>query len=237
MLTWAVSLRLNEIIDEDNPFVLINDGMERGLYNTLLNAYRVAFINADSLDEFKAEFKFYWDKNIIRYKALLDRQDDLYQKLFYFRGGTSIHKGDKTVQNKQTKTEKFSPTETVTKKYDHTMQQDYKANPDDTTGLSNKTVEKRFEQNAVETEVTANTSTKYTYASGKDGDTTTRGGNNTTTTTWSGDPDNEHNELTITDSLSDFSPERFEKALRAVNVYDLWIDEFKPLFSEVLFYD
>ena len=237
MMTWAVSLRLNEIIDEDNPFVLINDGMERGLYGTLLKAYRVSFINADSLDEFKAEFNFYWYKNIERYKSLLDRQSEFYTKLFYFRNGTSQHTGDKNVSNKQVKTEKFLPTETVTKKYDHTMQQDYKANPDDTTGLSNKTVEKRFEQNAVETEVTANTSTKYTYASGKDGDITTRGGKNTTTTTWSGDPDTEHNELTITDSFSDFSPERFEKALRAVNVYDLWIDEFRPLFSVVLFYD
>lgn len=236
MLTWAVSLRLNEIIDEINPFVLINDGMERGLYNTLLNAYRVAFINADSLEEFKAEFKFYWDKNIIRYKALLDRQDDFYQKLFSFRDGTSRHKGDKTIKNKQIKTEVFKPTETVKKEYDHTMQQDYKANTDD-TGLGNKTIEKRFEQNAVETDVTANTSTKYTYASGEKGDLTTRGGTNTTETIWGGEPDNEHNELTITDSLSDFSPERFEKALRAVNVYDLWIDEFRPLFSEVLFYD
>lgn len=237
MLTWAVSLRLNEIIDESTPFVVTKDEMEKGLYDILLNAYRVAFINADSLDEFKSEFKFYWDKNIEKYKSLLDRQKDFYTKLFSFRDGTSVHDGNKTVQNKQTKTEEFSPTETVTKKYDHTMQQDYKANPDDTTGLSNKTVEKRFEQNAVETEVTANTSTKYTYASGKDGDITTRGGNNTTTTTWSGDPDTEINNLTITDSLFDYSPERFEKALRATNVYDLWIDEFRPLFSEVLFYD
>lgn len=237
MLTWAVSLRLNEIIDESTPFVATHDVIEKGLYDILLNAYRVAFINADSLDEFKSEFKFYWDKNINRYKQLLDRQSDFYTKLFSFRDGTSRHKGDKTVQNKQTKMEEFSPTETVKKEYDHTMQQDYKANPDDTTGLSNKTVEKRFEQNAVETEVTANTSTKYTYASGEKGDVTTRGGKNTTKTSWSGDPDNEHNELTITDSLSDFSYERFEKALRATNVYDLWIDEFRPLFSEVLFYD
>lgn len=237
MLTWAVSLRLNEIIDETNPFVVTKDNVEKALYNTLLNAYRVAYINADSLEEFKAEFKFYWDKNISKYTQMLNRQNDFYVKLFSFRDGTSTHDGDRTTSNKQTKTEEFSPTETTTKKYDHTMQQDYKAQPDDTTGLSNKTVEKRFEQNAVETEVTANTSAKYTYSSGKDGDTTTRGGKNTTKTSWSGEPDNEHNNLTITDSLSDFSPERFEKALRAINVYDLWIDEFSPLFSEVLFYE
>lgn len=236
MLTWAVSLRLNEIIDKDNPFVVLNDVIENNLYNILLNAYRVAFINADSLDEFKTEFKFYWDKNITKYKLLLDRQSDFYTKLFSFRDGTSRHKGDKTVQNKQTKTEEFSPTETVKKEYDHTMQQDYKTNTDD-TGLGNKTIEKRFEQNAVETDVTANTSTKYTYASGEKGDLTTRGGKNTTKTSWEGEPDTEHNDLTITDSLSDFSPERFEKALRATNLADLWIDEFRPLFSEVLFYD
>lgn len=236
MLTWAVSLRLNEIIDENNPFVVTKDNVEKSLYNTLLNAYRVAYINADSLDEFKAEFQFYWNKNINKYTQMLNRQNDFYIKLFSFRDGTSTHESDKTIQNKQTKTEKFSPTETITKKYDHTMQQDYKANTDD-TGLGNKSVEKRFEQNAVETEVTANTSTKYTYASGENGDITTRGGNNTTTTTWSGEPDIEHNNLTITDSLSDFSPERFEKALKAINVYDLWIDEFSPLFSEVLFYE
>lgn len=236
MLTWAVSLRLNEIIDESNPFVATTSTVEKGFYDILLNAYRVAFINADSLDEFKAEFQFYWNKNINKYKLLLDRQNDFYQKLFSFRDGTSTHDGDKTTQNKQSKTEEFSPTETVKKEYDHTMQQDYKANTDD-TGLGNKSVEKRFEQNAVETEVTANTSTKYTYASGDKGDITTRGGKNTTKTSWSGEPDNEHNNLTITDSLSDFSPERFEKALKAINVYDLWIDEFSPLFSEVLFYD
>lgn len=236
MLTWAVSLRLNEIIDKDNPFVATTGEVEKGFYDILLNAYRVAFINADSLDEFKAEFKFYWDKNIKKYKSLLDRQNDFYTKLFSFRDGTSIHNGDKTTQNKQSKTEEFSPTETVKKEYDHTMQQDYKATTDD-SGLGNKSVEKRFEQNAVETEVTANTSTKYTYASGDKGDITTRGGKNTTKTTWSGEPDSEHNDLTITDSLSDFSPERFEKALREINVYDLWIDEFSPLFSEVLFYD
>lgn len=236
MLTWPVSLRLNEIIDENKTFVELKNETEGYMYTILLNAYRVAYINADSLDEFKAEFKFYWDKNINKYTQMLNRQNDFYVKLFSFRDGTSTHDGDKTTSNKQTKTEEFSPTETLTKKYDHTMQQDYKANTDD-TGLGNKTVEKRFEQNAVETEVTANTSAKYTYSSGKDGDTTTRGGKNTTKTSWSGEPDNEHNNLTITDSLSDFSPERFEKALKAINVYDLWIDEFSPLFSEVLFYE
>lgn len=236
MLTWAVSLRLNEIIDENKTFVELKNTTEGYMYAILLNAYRVAYINADSLDEFKTEFKFYWDKNIDKYTQLLNRQSDFYAKLFSFRDGTSTHDGDRTTSNKQTKTEEFSPTETVKKEYDHTMQQDYKANTDD-TGLGNKSVEKRFEQNAVETEVTANTSTKYTYASGDKGDITTRGGKNTTKTSWSGEPDNEHNNLTITDSLSDFSPERFEKALKAINVYDLWIDEFSPLFSEVLFYD
>lgn len=233
MLTWAVSLRLNEIIDENKTFVELKNETEAYMYTILLNAYRVAYINADSLDEFKAEFQFYWNKNIEKYTKLLDRQSDIYTKLFSFRDGTSAHDGDRTTSNKQTKTEEFSPTETVKKEYDHTMQQDYKAYTDD-TGLGNKSVEKRFEQNAVETEATANTSTKYTYASG---DITTRGGKNTTKTSWSGEPDNEHNNLTITDSLSDFSPERFEKALKAINVYDLWIDEFSPLFSEVLFYD
>lgn len=236
MLTRAVSLRLNEIIDEDNPFVDLNDLTMKYMYQMLLNAYRTAYINADSFDEFKAEFTFYWNKNIEKYKMLLVRQTDFYTKLFSFRDGTSTHVGDRTTSNKQTKTEEFSPTETVKKEYDHTMQQDYKANTDD-TGLGNKSVEKRFEQNAVETEVTANTSTKYTYSSGDKGDITTRGGMNTTKTSWSGEPDNEHNNLTITDSLSDFSPERFEKALKAINVYDLWIDEFSPLFSEVLFYE
>lgn len=236
MLTWAVSLRLNEIIDENKTFVELKNTTETYMYTILLNAYRVAYINADSLDEFKAEFQFYWNKNIDKYTTLLDRQKDFYTKLFSFRDGTSTHDGDRTTSNKQTKTEEFSPTETVKKEYDHTMQQDYKANTDD-TGLGNKSVEKRFEQNAVETEVTANTSTKYTYASGEKGDMTTRGGKNTTKTSWSGEPDSEHNNLTITDSLSDFSPERFEKALKAINVYDLWIDEFSPLFSEVLFYD
>lgn len=236
MLTWAVSLRLNEIIDENKTFVELKNTTEGYMYAILLNAYRVAYINADSLDEFKAEFQFYWNKNIEKYTSLLNRQKDFYTKLFSFRDGTSTHDGDRTTSNNQTKTEEFSPTETVKKEYDHTMQQDYKAYTDD-TGLGNKSVEKRFEQNAVETEVTANTSTKYTYASGEKGDITTRGGKNTTKTSWSGEPDNEHNNLTITDSLSDFSPERFEKALKAINVYDLWIDEFSPLFSEVLFYD
>lgn len=236
MLTWAVSLRLNEIIDENKTFVELKNTTERYMYTILLNAYRVAYINADSLDEFKAEFQFYWNKNIEKYTSLLNRQKDFYTKLFSFRDGTSTHDGDRTTSNNQTKTEEFSPTETVKKEYDHTMQQDYKAYTDD-TGLGNKSVEKRFEQNAVETEVTANTSTKYTYASGEKGDIITRGGKNTTKTSWSGEPDNEHNNLTITDSLSDFSPERFEKALKAINVYDLWIDEFSPLFSEVLFYD
>lgn len=236
MLTWAVSLRLNEIIDENKTFVELKNETEAYMYMILLNAYRVAYINADSLDEFKAEFQFYWNKNIEKYTKLLDRQSDIYTKLFSFRDGTSTHDGDKTTSNKQTKTEEFSPTETVKKEYDHTMQQDYKAYTDD-TGLGNKSVEKRFEQNAVETEATANSSTKYIYTSGDKGDITTRGGKNTTKTSWSGDPDNEHNNLTITDSLSDFSPERFEKALKAINVYDLWIDEFSPLFSEVLFYD
>lgn len=236
MLTWAVSLRLNEIIDENKTFVELKNTTEGYMYTILLNAYRVAYINADSLDEFKAEFQFYWNKNIEKYTSLLNRQKDFYTKLFSFRDGTSTHDGDRTTSNNQTKTEEFSPTETVKKEYDHTMQQDYKAYTDD-TGLGNKSVEKRFEQNAVETEVTANTSTKYTYASGEKGDITTRGGKNTTKTSWSGEPDNEHNNLTITDSLSDFSPERFEKALKAINVYDLWIDEFSPLFSEVLFYD
>lgn len=236
MLTWAVSLRLNEIIDENKTFVELKNKTEEYMYTILLNAYRVAYINADSLDEFKTEFQFYWNKNIEKYTSLLERQKDFYTKLFSFRDGTSTHDGDRTTSNKQTKTEEFSPTETVKKEYDHTMQQDYKAYTDD-TGLGNKSVEKRFEQNAVETESTANTSTKYTYASGDKGDITTRGGKNTTKTSWSGEPDNEHNNLTITDSLSDFSPERFEKALKTINVYDLWIDEFSPLFSEVLFYD
>lgn len=236
MRTWAVSIRLNEIIDENKTFVELKNETETYMYVILLNAYRVAYINADSLDEFRAEFQFYWNKNIEKYTSLLDRQKDFYTKLFSFRDGTSTHDGDRITSNKQTKTEEFSPTETVKKEYDHTMQQDYKANTDD-TGLGNKSVEKRFEQNAVETEVTANTSTKYTYASGEKGDITTRGGKNTTKTSWSGEPDNEHNNLTITDSLSDFSPERFEKALKAINVYDLWIDEFSPLFSEVLFYE
>lgn len=232
-MMWAVSLRLNEIIDENNPFVTVSGSVEKALYNILLNAYRLAYVNAVSLDEFKAEFKFYWDKNIARYTDFLNSSTEFYQKMFKFRNGTSGHAGVKTTTNKQTKTETFTPTETVTKKYDHTMTQGYVAE-----AANNKTTEKRFEQNAIEQSTGADTTTTYKYgATGDTGDKTTRGGTNTTKTVWSGDPDTETNDLTITDSLSDFSAERFEAALRSTNVYDLWIDEFSPLFSEVIYYE
>lgn len=235
MLMWAAQLQLNEIIDWNNPFVVRNNAIEKALYDTILQAYRNSYVNDDNLDSFKASFGFYWNKNIGKYTSLLNTSKDFYSNYFQFRSGKSVHNSDKNTTRKQTKTEEFTPTEIVTTKYDHTMQQDYKTNTED--GASNKIVEKRFEQNAIETETAANTSTMYTYSSGETGDTTSRSGKNTTTTKWTGDPDTEHNDLTITDNLSDFDPERFEKALRSTNVYDLWIDEFSPLFSGVLFYD
>lgn len=230
---WAVSLRLNEIIDENNPFVTTEGEVQKTLYELLLNAYRLAYVNATSLEEFTSEFKFYWDKNIDKYEKVANRSFELYDSFFKFRSGTSVHNGDKTIQNNQTKTETFSPTETVTKTYDHTMSQDYKTNED-----GNKIIEKRFEQNAIETGTYSDTTTTYKYGADTDkGDIIKRGGDNTTVSKWSGNPDKETNDLTITDDLSDFDPERFVKALRSANVYDLWIDEFKPLFSEVLYYE
>lgn len=229
----AVNLRLNEIIDESNPFISISGDEEKFLYAMLLNAYRLAYVNAVSLEEFKAEFKFYWDKNIVRYKELGAQAIAMYENLYKFRKGDSVHKGTKTQSNKQTKSETFTPTETVTKVYDHTMTQGYVAE-----AANNKTTEKRFEQNAIEQSTGADTTTTYKYgASGDTGDKTTRGGENVTITKWSGSPDEETNDLTITDNLGDYSPERFEAALRSANLYDLWIDEFRPLFNEVLYYE
>lgn len=233
MVIFPVRVRLNEVIDEANPFVKTETIIQRALYDTLLLNYHLSYIEADSLDEFKTEFKLYWMKNVLKYERLVDRSNDIYEKLFKFRDGTSNHVGNETHTNKQVKTEKFAPTETVTTTYGHTMTQGYEAKEAD-----NGTTEKRFEQNAVETSSKAGSTTTYKYgAVGDSGDKTSRGGTNTTTTTYSGEPDKTENSLTITDSLQDYDIDRFIKALKATNVYDLWIDEFAPLFSEVLFYE
>lgn len=229
----AVMLRLNEIIDEDDPFVFVADSTQRALYNIVLKAYRTAYINADSVDDFKAGFEFYWTKNINKYKDLLNGSGNLFQKLYDFRNGTSVHSGSDSTNKQQTKTETFSPGDKVTTKYGHTMSQDYSADEAD-----NRNTEKRFEQNAVETSTNAKTKATYTYGADTDkGDTTERSGSNTTTTKYSGDPDTVKHDLTITDTLADYDPVRFEQALRGVNLYDMWIDEFRPLFMEILFYD
>lgn len=234
MVIFPVRVRLNEIIDEANPFIKTETVVQNALYNILLLNYRLSYVEADNLDEFKTEFKLYWNKNVPKYERLIDRSNDIYEKLFKFRDGTSTHVGNETRKNNQTKTEKFTPTETVTTKLGHTMTQDYSAPEAD-----NKTTEKRFEQNAIETSSNSGSTTtfKYEVGEGQSGDITTRGGNNTTETSYKGDPDKTENNLTITDSLQDYDIDRFIKALKTSNVYDLWIDEFAPLFSEVLFYE
>ena len=233
MVIFPVRVRLNEIIDESNPFVNAETTVQNALYNILLLNYRLSYVEADSLDEFKAEFKLYWNKNVPKYERLIDRSNSIYVNLFKFRDGTSTHTGNETRKNNQTKTEKFSPTETVTTTLGHTMTQDYSA-PEENNGST----EKRFEQNAVETSSKAGSTTTYKYgADGDKGDITKRSGTNTTETSYNGTADETKNTLTIVDELSDYDIERFIKALKATNVYDLWIDEFAPLFSEVLFYE
>lgn len=233
----TTQLRLIDIITLDNgvpeDLVGCTNDVQKELYKMVIYSHYTSFILAYSKEEFKYWLKFYWDKNIGKYESVFNRATEMYDKLYSFRDGSSNIKKDETTVRKTSKTETFSPGETTTHTYDHTMKLSYTADE-----AENFNKEKRFEQNAIENSTNAKTDTVYKYgAEGDKGDTLTRSGSNKTVTEYTGDPDKFITDNTTTDKFSDYDPDRFIKALRSANVLDCFIDEFDNLFEGVLYYD
>ena len=230
----AVNLRLNDIIDPDNPFVEFggfeeltdfdnNPDLQKYMYNLVVESYRWAYLNADNKEQFVAWFTTYWNRHIPKYLPLLLQQIKVSQDLYKAR--IEEHDFDKTnteTPDLQTVTD-YKLGDKVSLQHGRVMthERDLAENGDTTEYEVQVTDGNR---KLTGTESNSYSGTDVTSREGTNTDTRKQTGTNTIKV-----KDKGKNTVTIYDA------EKFRVALNTNSVMDKFIDEFEPLFVSILY--
>lgn len=264
----AIALRLNEILPK-TPIIDFNtedEELESFLYDSVVGAYKYAYVNADNLEQFTAEFTDYWNRNIRYYKFSLMGQIALGENLFKARieqhtGGTETIDTPNLTDNEtwtfgRKDTQEHNKELTITPNITETDKGGYsgydKLNGTDTT----RTVGNNTKYNAqilvddttvtrtpsnLQTDVDRETNNKHTRKgtethSDSGTDIISSSGTNSRALTRVG-----NRNIVFTDSrtntVTTYDPEKFFYYLRSSNLVNSFIDIFTPLFNDLLFID
>ena len=213
-------LRLNDIIQENEVIVDLdypdieefndNKPLKNIMYNILIDNYLWAYIAVDNSEQFISWFKVYWNRNIIKYLPLLENQIKISQ--------------DKTETPELVDTTTYKLGDTVDITYGRTLNMDGEHTDNQTT--------KEYETQTVNNQRKYTQKDKNTYGGN---DTTVRSGENVQTLNRNGqrtfkvvDKGNE--------TVTYYDVDKFVEIIKSTNLLDKFIDEFAPLFMEVLFY-
>lgn len=264
----ALALRLNEIITK-TPIINFDEQdseIETFLYNSVIGAYKYAYVNADSQEQFNSDFTDYWNRNIRYYKDALYSQISLGENLYKARiekheGGTNL-----------TETPNLTDTEKWTfGRIDETSYGRKLTLTPDITETDNGSNTGSDTVNGEDKTHTVGNATKYNSQIVVDDTTVTRTPTNlktdiartventhkrtgteehinsgTDTVTSSGENGrsltrNGNKEVVFTDSrtntVTTYDPERLYNLLRNTNIVDRFIDLFSPLFNDMLMID
>ncbi len=227
-------LQLNDILKDNDVLVDMeypnvqsftdNPELKKIMYDAVIENYLYAYIAQTNEEQFKSWFKIYWERNIIKYLPEFENQIKISQNL------TKAKVTEHSVT--QDKTETPNLTDTTTYKLGDTVENAYGRTLDMAGNHSENSNETQYETQTVKTDRTFEQQDKNTYG-GKD--TTTRSGENTQTLKRTGDrtfkfTDNGNETVTY------YDVDKFVEIVKSKNILSKFIDEFAPLFMEVLFF-
>lgn len=264
MLTYE--LRLNEIITE-TPIVSIPEEhteVDTFLYDSVISAYKYAYVNADNSEQFISDFNSYWNRNIRYYRDMMYNQIAIGENLFTARLETYDGGRDETETPNFTDTEDWTFGRQDKTEYGRTLN----ITPDITetdNGSGNTTVtptgnevtettrgNTQYNQQIITgTETVTRTPLQKTETDGTTENTHKRTGNEEHTTsgqdtvTQSGSNGRSltrtgSRTITYKDNRNNkvvvYDTEKFFEALKSGNtLVDKFIDTFAPLFNDILF--
>lgn len=228
------NLRLNDILKKDEFIVDIdypqieeftdNKTLKTIMYNAVIDNYLWAYIAVDNEEQFRAWFKTYWNRNIIKYLPNFESQIKISQNLTKAKVTEHNLTQDKTETPQLTDTTTYKLGDTVENAYGRTlgMEADHTDNSNRTEyDVQTVTDNRKYEQHD-----------KNTYG-GKD--TTTRSGENVQTLKRTGnrtfkfvDKGNE--------TVTYYDVDKFVSIVKSTNILAKFIDEFAPLFMDVIFF-
>lgn len=266
MLTY--SLRLNEIITQD-PIVSWseeNQEVDGLLYNSVIESYKYAYVNADNEEQFIAEFKSYWNRLIGTYRDLLYNQIALGENLYtarleefdskqdttetpnlsdnedwtFGRKDETTYGRDLTITPNITETDKGSPKTVVTPTGNEITQTTNSNAQYDQMIVQGSSEVTRTPISKTETDVTIDQTHKRTGTEthGTSGtDSVQQSGTNTRKLTRTGEKTIAYTD-THTNKVTIYDADKFFKALTCGNyIIDKFIDLFSPLFNDIISVD
>lgn len=261
----TVQIRLNDIVN-NNTIIPIEEDNETQLflYNSVIGAYKYAYVCADNIEQFTSDFKTLWDRYYNYYSNLFERQVELSSNLFKARVET------RNFNKKSTDTPNLEDTETWTFGRKDTTEygKELTITPDitetRTPNLSQSVTQKGTDKTVTtenetaygrqtriinsETERTPNlisTSNNTGNETNKRNGTEKHTNGGTDTNTSSGENGrklkrNGERVISIDDTgngtITEYNADLFEQIMSGNFVVDKFIDLFSPLFQDIIFY-
>ena len=227
-------LRLNDILKKDEVIVDLdfpniedftdNPNLKQIMYNAVINNYLWAYISADNEEQFRSWFKTYWERNIIKYLPVFESQIKISQNLTKAK----ITEHDLT----QDKTETPELTDTTTYELGDTVDIEYGRTLDMTANHTDKSKRTEYDVQVVDEDSEYTQKDNNTYG-GKD--TTKRSGQNIQTLNRTG-----NRTFKFVDkgkeTVTYYDVDKFIEFIKSTNILNKFIEEFAPLFMDVLFF-
>lgn len=230
----TVNLRLNDIIDPDNPFVAFdyykdfeqfqyNPDVQKIMYDIVIEHYRWSYLNADNAEQFKAWFNTYWKTHVLKYLPLFLKQISLSQDLYTARLEEHDFGKTNTETPNLTTTTEYELGDKVTLEHGRvlTHERDLAETADN--------AEYETQVTDLDRKLTGNESNKYSGS-----DTTSRSGTNKDTRI-----ENGNRTVTVKDvgknTVTIYDADKFRMITSNTDVLLSFIDEFSPLFVSILY--
>lgn len=263
----ALQIRLNDLLPS-TPIINFdpdNEALQQLMYDAVIDNYKYAYVCADNLEQFTADFKSCWNRSQGYYTALLKAQEELSQNLWQAR----LEEHDYNKQDTDTPNLEDKDTWTFGRKDTTTYGRDLTITPDITESDTGTDTNELTRTGTVGTERTQNT-TQYNQQLqvGSTEDTVTNDTTDTNTLTHGlthkrtgtethgtsgSDSVEQSGENTHTlnrtgnrviihtdkgnNKVTIYDTEKFYNVVKAGNLLNRWIDLFAPLFVDIIFVD
>lgn len=260
----TTELRLIDILSTDNsPIVEINSDAQQFLYDSVIDNYINSYVEADNEEQFKKLFSVCWNRNILKYETLLQKETEILGELNTEKD-TNI-----TIERSETETPAIKQTESWTYGKQNTIQygKHLVINPDiteteNTSGQNNQsntgsTIDEINTEDTKYNQSTEKTSQKnlktnnltnaadYTNTLNKTrtgaenhtnsgSDVMTDSGTNSHEYSQSGTRDIRSNNSTR-NRVFKYDVDKFKTIISVNKIVDLFIDEFYNLFVKIIF--
>lgn len=260
----TTELRLIDILSIDNsPIVDIKSDGQQFLYDSVIDNYINSYVEADNEEQFKKLFSIYWNRNILKYETLLQKETEILGELNTEKDNNII------IERNETETPAIKQTESWTYGKQNTIQygKHLVINPDitereETSGENtqtnkgsvideidisdtkyNQSTEKQKQNNLKTndlinkdnyTNILNKTRTGAENHTNSGSDVVTDSGTNSHEYSQTGTRDT-HSTNSTRNRTFKYDVDKFKTIISVNKIVDLFIDEFYNLFVKIIF--